>query len=890
MTGQPSRKPGRFRHSIGCISSFAVLVAGSALAGPLPIVQRDAPLPVTALNSEQLNKLPANRDLLTILNYHNQLRAEVGSPPLRWNADLAAGAAAYGPSLSQGGSLQHASREGRKAIRENLSQSPRGAFSPLAMVQRWGNEQRNFRPGKFPNVTVDGNVDSVLHYSQMIWPTTTDVGCAHHADARFDWLICRYSPPGNKDGVAIGRGLTQLAQTEPGGLCTSPRGVTIPCQNAPGGVPEGPPGGTIDNDGGGDKDSGAKEEVACAVDVNVHRPISVAPDEPVVPEAEELAPGATTLRNDDSDWHLGGEGGAGELPIISLPTDIDQKGNANENDLVKVVAINPGHTNVYLFAFPTDAEADRKLKTQVKPIDGGRHANEQELAYFQAAAKTGRYAPPGLPLLIPTGATTLWVEGMLGGRYRMVIGKLADLVAPADVRYDVGTGAAYVSQGDKGKSPFHCEDQATVTAAVVDIFQRNTNDNSERRTAFDVYWGGRPHFRAEVWPGGNFYRWGVKYRLGAEEREMPGKAATGRVASMDEDEQDVLDDRWAKEEGVEASDAGYADGNFTEKGKIQDGGFQIHTLPGVAPGDIPDVNRDLADRYPDRVTLGYIVNNQPLVRAEYLEVILPQVRQPVAPTGPVAGKDEKGRSSTRRVASDVQYTIVDAFDREIKAKRVDDYLHLYGAGIKAWEALEQQPDRVFESGPTLDGQGRLVPDQFNDFAWVMQAGAIPIRLGTAQRSQAEVHANRMIDGTFEDTLIFTAPPNRNERETFWRVFTGRTQTTHEQDIQFINQALVRSDNIRRQQNLGDVQREDQARIVNSNVLTIQQDAILQLRVGAQRYDLMVFRRNTLTVFAPYFFDSTAYPGDKSDPVFRYHIQFTPGARASELVRVNHRRP
>ncbi len=316
MTGQPSRKPGRFRNSIGCISGFAVFAAGSALAGPLPIVQRDAPLPVTKLNSEQLNKLPANRNLLTILNYHNQLRAEVGSRPLRWNADLAAGAAAYGPSLSQGGSLQHASREGRKTIRENLSQSPRGAYSPLAMVQRWGNEQRNFRPGKFPNVTADGNVDSVLHYSQMIWPTTTDLGCAHHSDARFDWLICRYSPPGNKDGVAIGPSLPRLTQTEPDRLCSSPRGVTIPCQNVPGGVQE--DGGGVIDDGGGDKDSGVKEEVACVVDVNVHKPISVASDEPAIAAEFELAPGATTLRNDDSDWHLG-EGGAGELPVVTLP-------------------------------------------------------------------------------------------------------------------------------------------------------------------------------------------------------------------------------------------------------------------------------------------------------------------------------------------------------------------------------------------------------------------------------------------------------------------------------------------------------------------------------------------------------------------------------------------
>ena len=203
MTGWPIGRQKRLRN-IGWASAIALGAAGSALAGP-PIIERESATPVTRISSEELAKLPANRDLLAIFKYHNQLRTEFGSAPLRWNPELAAGAAAYASTLSQGGTLRHASREGRKTVRENLSQSPRGTLSPMSMAQRWGNEQRNFRPGTFPNVTVDGNVNSVLHYSQIIWPTTTDLGCAHHSDARFDWLICRYSPPGNKDGVAIGR-------------------------------------------------------------------------------------------------------------------------------------------------------------------------------------------------------------------------------------------------------------------------------------------------------------------------------------------------------------------------------------------------------------------------------------------------------------------------------------------------------------------------------------------------------------------------------------------------------------------------------------------------------------------------------------------------------------
>jgi hypothetical protein len=36
----------------------------------------------------------------------------------------------------------------------------------------------------------------------MVWPTTTRVGCAIFS-ADWDYLICRYSPPGNIDGRPI---------------------------------------------------------------------------------------------------------------------------------------------------------------------------------------------------------------------------------------------------------------------------------------------------------------------------------------------------------------------------------------------------------------------------------------------------------------------------------------------------------------------------------------------------------------------------------------------------------------------------------------------------------------------------------------------------------------
>lgn len=138
-----------------------------------------------------------------ILAEHNKARADAGVAPLRWNAQLAADAASYGPVLSQIGHLQHSPRSSRPANeRENLVQGTRGAYSPSQLVDIWIDEKRYFHAGRFPDVCAD-RWEQCAHYTQMIWPTTTDLGCAIYSDAKYDWLICRYSPPGNADGKSV---------------------------------------------------------------------------------------------------------------------------------------------------------------------------------------------------------------------------------------------------------------------------------------------------------------------------------------------------------------------------------------------------------------------------------------------------------------------------------------------------------------------------------------------------------------------------------------------------------------------------------------------------------------------------------------------------------------
>ena len=225
--------------------AVALLASAAAAALAAPVVETEAPSPVTTVSREEIEKLPSSRSIedllrtcpaktiptvtgpprtaaggkgaappdincvqpadlnvIEIYEAHNQARYEVGSRPLVWDPVLAAQAASYGPQLSLYGRPLHSSRAGRETSRENLLQALPGT-SPQAMVKVWTDERRNFVNGVFPDVSRTGNWADVGHYSQMVWPSTTNLGCAIHRGGQFDWLICRYSPPGNKDGKMV---------------------------------------------------------------------------------------------------------------------------------------------------------------------------------------------------------------------------------------------------------------------------------------------------------------------------------------------------------------------------------------------------------------------------------------------------------------------------------------------------------------------------------------------------------------------------------------------------------------------------------------------------------------------------------------------------------------
>jgi hypothetical protein len=135
-----------------------------------------------------------------ILAAHNAERLRMGMPPLQWDAELGNGAATYAQQLAFTGLFQHSNRQARRGIGENLWMGSHGAFSVEAMVAGWTSEKRYFVSGVFPNNSSTGDWADVGHYTQMIWPTTSRIGCAIASTPRVDYLVCHYASAGNIDG------------------------------------------------------------------------------------------------------------------------------------------------------------------------------------------------------------------------------------------------------------------------------------------------------------------------------------------------------------------------------------------------------------------------------------------------------------------------------------------------------------------------------------------------------------------------------------------------------------------------------------------------------------------------------------------------------------------
>lgn len=135
-----------------------------------------------------------------MLTAHNAARRTVGVTPLVWDAGLATDAAVYAQRLARTGRFEHAPHDPARLRGENLWMGTRSAYAYADMIGAWVAERRYYRPGKMPNTSSTGKVGEVAHYTQIIWRTTSRVGCALASNTSDDYLVCRYTPAGNVVG------------------------------------------------------------------------------------------------------------------------------------------------------------------------------------------------------------------------------------------------------------------------------------------------------------------------------------------------------------------------------------------------------------------------------------------------------------------------------------------------------------------------------------------------------------------------------------------------------------------------------------------------------------------------------------------------------------------
>jgi hypothetical protein len=170
-------------------------VACLAAASPASAQARRVVQPPVRIVAGPVRTLPQ-----ILLDRHNLERRAAGVPPLAWDPRLAASAQAYAVTISRTGQLVHSPRQSRPGVAENLWVGSAGAFAPDAGIASWAAERSDYFDGVFPAVSRTGNWLDVSHYTQMIWRTTTHVGCGLVRSGRWEALVCHYSPKGNRDG------------------------------------------------------------------------------------------------------------------------------------------------------------------------------------------------------------------------------------------------------------------------------------------------------------------------------------------------------------------------------------------------------------------------------------------------------------------------------------------------------------------------------------------------------------------------------------------------------------------------------------------------------------------------------------------------------------------
>lgn len=165
--------------------------------------------PEELLNEEEGQRGLTHTERFTGMLYaHNKIRAKHNVPPLTWSKKLEDYSMQWAKQLSQNNKCDMYHRSGTPPFGENLYRSTaivwgdgKREINPVTIkevVKAWTDEEKwyNYKTNSCQPGALCG------HYTQAVWKTTTEVGCAMQVcgDKSQTW-VCSYNPPGNYIGI-----------------------------------------------------------------------------------------------------------------------------------------------------------------------------------------------------------------------------------------------------------------------------------------------------------------------------------------------------------------------------------------------------------------------------------------------------------------------------------------------------------------------------------------------------------------------------------------------------------------------------------------------------------------------------------------------------------------
>ncbi|MGC2235322.1 MAG: CAP domain-containing protein [Pyrinomonadaceae bacterium] len=133
-------------------------------------------------------------EIAALLDAHNKIRADVGLSKLKWNCKLADLAQEWATR----GKFEH---RVNPVYGENLFVASETNALAAESVQTWLMEKSFWNNSA--GTCQAGKV--CVHYTQMVWRNTTEIGCGINRKASGKWqlmLVCNYNPMGNYAGKA----------------------------------------------------------------------------------------------------------------------------------------------------------------------------------------------------------------------------------------------------------------------------------------------------------------------------------------------------------------------------------------------------------------------------------------------------------------------------------------------------------------------------------------------------------------------------------------------------------------------------------------------------------------------------------------------------------------